>query len=228
MQHVTREELPDHQGPWQVDQGVQARFFTKACLNPRFGKDEGAHRYVNRVYVEKVPQGDWHRSRPTSLATDLDKDRFRDAWQQFERGARGGEVGTPLKEWPYLSSPQILELQDNQVLTVEKLASMPDKTALSLLGPDFRTIQAKAVAWLAGSESEAQKALSDALKEANARINELESRMRHMQTLPRDAQPGDAEPVDFEAKIAAMIEAKLAALVPAKRGPGRPPKEEAA
>lgn len=229
MQHVTNEGFQDFHGPWQQDHGVMARFFTKDCENPRFGKDAGAPRYINVPYVEKVPNGDYHRSRVVSKASDLDKERFRDAWTAFERGARGGEVGTPLKEWPYLTTPMVRELQDNQVLTVDKLASLPEKTALGILGPDFRTIQAKARAFLVGNENEAQKQLGNELRAANQRIQQLESQMLQMRSLPPDEKPGDG---GLDDRISAMLEAKLAALVPAaeaaKRGPGRPRKEEAA
>lgn len=223
MQHVTAEPLGDFRGPWQTDAGVTARFYTREVPNPRFGKDEGADRYINVPYIEAFPEGDYHRSRIDRKVTEMDHERWRDAWQAFEKGARGGHVGTPLREWAYLTAPKIRELQEQGILTVEQIANMPDRTAMGTLGQHYREIRMKALEFI--KPDEANSALKAENRELRSRVEQMEAKLSAMESFSADERPAAAVPAAAQVDIEALIEAKLAAVMD-KRGPGRPRKQQ--
>lgn len=139
-------------------------------------------------------------------ATKADKVKYRKAWLAYQNEKDADNVkGTPLKEWRSVTRAQAREAAYFKVVTVEQLAEA-DEQVLAELGPEWYELKKNAAVYLAESEAGAEKT---ALSDENAQLRkQLEEMQRLVAQKDREAAPNDEEEKP-------------------KRGPGRPPKQEA-
>ncbi len=127
---------------------VSATFHVFPELDEAESARQGRPWYVDKEYVRILCSGE-----PTSIvdrcASELDKERFAKAYQQFKAGDQQIGQGTPLAMWPPLGPAECETLKARQVFTVEQLAALPDVSAAGL-GMLRRRVQ-EARDWLAAA-----------------------------------------------------------------------------
>lgn len=130
--------------------------------------------------VEMKPRGD----------IPSDPQRFPQQWAAFQAGAKAIQSGTPLAEWPKMSTTQVRELNAINVYTVEALAAISD-AALDGLGHGGRSMRDAAAAWLDAARDGAS--LSAALA-ANAHLQEQIDALKASITSSPEVQRGPGRP----------------------------------
>ena len=151
------------------------------------------------VHILKIPADQFLRiDRPV---TRLDKEEFPVEWARWEQTRETKVLGFPIDHWPQLTETQKAEFKAAQITTVEQIANAPDIFGQRYMG--FADLREKAKIFLqAGRDSEM---IGKIRAEADQRVSAMEAEMKNMrETL-----------------------ARLTSGEPVKRGPGRPPKQEA-
>ena len=120
--------------------------------------------------------------------TDEYKRRFPEQWEKFQKGLTQSPEGTPLEQWPQLTTGQVHEFKALNVFTVEQLAGMSDSSAQRFMGG--HDIRRKAATFLkvAKDSAEAQRLVTvnaelegrlaqqdDLLKQMSARLEAMEA-----------------------------------------------------
>jgi hypothetical protein len=102
-----------------------------------------------------------------------DKVRWRQQWENYERGLEQAATGTPLAEWPNLSVSDVARLQSWNIHTVEALAELADD-GVQRVGPGTMELRKRAQYWLSEalprSEAANSKAKNDELRAENERL----------------------------------------------------------
>lgn len=76
---------------------------------------------------------------PTHKVTDVDRQRWPEAYRAFRDGEEMATNGTPLEHWPALSRAQVHEFKGMHIRTVEDVAKMADSAAQQIpFGMRFR------------------------------------------------------------------------------------------
>jgi hypothetical protein len=150
-------------------------------------------------------------------------------FDMFKRGEEIPEDGMSLKAFPAFSPAEILICKGVDLYTLEQLSEASEQ-ALQRMGPGARNLKAKAGKMLEnyhnGKAAEENAALRQQLGEIKAKYHELEMNVSRLLAEKSDIAP-EAPVIDLDTKIAEAI-ARAMAQVEIKRGPGRPPKSEAA
>lgn len=127
-------------------QDVRPRFFMQPVEDELATAKEGRPIFTDQEYVEVLIPGD-RLSKPVFPVSDEHRKRWPQAYEAFRRGHDHVTHGTPLEQWPPLTSARVMELKSINILTVEDLAGLADR-AISQLGPDGRQLREKARAFL--------------------------------------------------------------------------------
>lgn len=182
--------------------GLLVRFFHDAVHLKAQSEKEGRPIFEDREHIQIIPIGDT-KTVVIRESTQNDRERFPEEYAAFKKGESMRPVGTPISEWPLLRPSQIKALEFLNVFTVEQLADLDD-LAKQRYGMGANEIVTAAKAYVA-------KAKDNAVPQALALENE---RMK-----------GEIERMKEQmAKMGEMIQMQE----PEKRGPGRPPKQQAA
>lgn len=137
-------------------------------------------------------------------STAQDQNEYHRQFDLYQRGLEQVAEGTPLREWPVMTTEEIVRLNSYSVHTIEALVAVSD-AVLQKMGAGARQLQQRAKAFL---EEDAPKAAMANMRVANDELRtENHGLERRVATL--------------EATIAEMN--KQDSEVP-KRGPGRPRK----
>ena len=192
-----------------TDKGLIAEFYLEPVEQFFDGVDEnGAGIPVTRKTYKDVamvhifaPGNKSDIRRPVKMVDDergpSDINRFPRQWQAFQSQQDQVSVGMPLEQWAQLSKAEVMEWKASRIHTVEQVANVPDTLAQNL-PLNFRTVRAKAKAWLDAASGDGSKMA--------AMVSEVE-------ILKADN---------------AMLKQQIAELAAqqTKRGPGRPRKDE--
>lgn len=127
-------------------QDVRPRFFMQPVEDEAATAKEGRPIFTDQEYVEILIPGD-RLSKPVFPVSDEHRKRWPQAYEAFRRGHDHVTHGTPLEQWPPLTSARVMELKSINILTVEDLAGLADR-AIAQLGPDGRQLREKARAFL--------------------------------------------------------------------------------
>lgn len=188
-----------------AENGALVEFYTSAVQNNFKSKEEGRPIFEDHVFIKIQTPGDT-RTSIERRATDQDKQRFPKSWDAFQRGMEEVTEGTPLKEWPAITTSQVKELNYVHVRSVESLASLSD-AAMQKLGPGYFQLRQQAQHWLEAAKGNA--ANTEVLRENQELKDKVAFLEEKVQVLEQS------------------LKAELQNSESAKRGPGRPRKEPA-
>lgn len=149
-------------------------------------------------YYNKIHERDYLRMRfPGDTKTeldrpvnDLDKRRFAQQWDLYQRQLSQYGSATLLKDAGFLTDGEITELAKFQIETAKQLASLTD-AFLSSIGPGAREMQRKAVRFLAAEETNAKEQALQAENTAlNNRLLEMEAQIKALMDQKAPAKRG--------------------------------------
>lgn len=108
-----------------ADKSVYVKFYMRPVINQDKSNKEGRPIYEDREYLEIRTPGNQTNvvQRPV---TDMDRQRFRQAYQSFKAGNEEQVVGTPLVEVPWITRSIVEELSHLRIRTLEHLAGVND------------------------------------------------------------------------------------------------------
>lgn len=182
------------------ENGALVEFYTEAVQNNFKSAQEGRPIYEDHVFVRIQTPGDT-RTTINRKATDQDKSRFPKSWAAFEQGLEEVTEGTPLAQWPAVSTSQVKELQHVHVRTVEQLAALSD-ASIQKMGPGYQRLRSDAQHWLetATNNAASTEAMreNETLREQNALLTEqveaLKAQVEAMEKdKPRRGRPPKSE-----------------------------------
>lgn len=163
---------------------------------------------------------------PAVVLANLRWDAIRPQYEAWKAGRSGHVDGTPLAAWNRLSPEQADVLRIKGVKTVEEIAALGD-THIARLGlPGMREMIADAKRFLAATDTNAVQAdLRAKDEQLAAQRDELAEMKAQVETLAAIVRDNMAREV---AEDSAEADEPATAGEPHRRGPGRPPKVQAA
>ncbi|WP_028747987.1 hypothetical protein [Rhizobium mesoamericanum] len=181
--------------------GIYAQFTIEPVEQTFKSKEAGRPIFEDREFVRIIIAGDKH-TEVYREATETDKERFHEPYERFKRGlsAREQITGTPLSQWPQMSSSQVKEYEALNIYTVEALAALSD-TMKQKIGMGANETVAAAQAFL---ESAKNSSVASSLAAENERLrNDLQVLQEQVRALSDRLEEAEGEP---------------------RRSPNRPPK----
>lgn len=172
----------------QQNNGVFPVFSVKAVQDHAATEAEGRPMFRDEEWVKIYIAGDKSTIIERKVS-DLDKQRFSQQYELFKGGAKLQIVGTPLDQWPLMTTARVAELRALNIHTVEALADVSD-ASIHRLGMGARDLVTKAKAFLevaksaAGSQKQAiavkkledeNSMLKDQVKALSDQIDELKA-----------------------------------------------------
>lgn len=151
-----------------------------------------------QFYFNKVNEKDFVRIRyPGDTKTeldrpvnDVDKRRFSQQWDLYQKQLSQHGADTLLKDAPFLKPGELHALERFQIDTVKQLAALSDAFLMSI-GPGARDMQARAKRFMVMEEQEArEQALMQQNRAQNNRIALLETQIAELMK----AMEGGEEP----------------------------------
>lgn len=171
----------NHSARQEADRALAIRFYLEAVPNKE--KSEAAGRLIcdEMPFIELRVRGDRNNIQQRPVRPD-DKNRFRAAWEAFEKNVETPVSGTPLKEWPAIGKAMLLELNYLGFHTVEDLANASDLVCSKMAG--LTTFKQKALAFLELSKSNAPiESLTAQMKELSNLVSTLQRQLDEQTTL---------------------------------------------
>ena len=162
--------------------GIFPKFFEKAVENKGKSLEEGRPVFESQEYVEIHIAGD-RNNVVCRKVTENDRQRWAPIYEAFKKGLVAPLEGTPINEWPALTSTRVAELKALHILTVEALAQLPD-AGIARIGMDGRKLVAAAKAFLETSK-DAAAAQKYAVENQQLRddINMLKDQIKELSAL---------------------------------------------
>lgn len=173
------------------DKSVYVRFYVRPFKDEEASNEAGRPIYKDRDYVEIRAPGNQNNviMRPV---TDMDKQRFRQAYQAFKAGALEQDFGTPLTEVPWMTRSQVEELAYLKVRTLEQLVAVGDDVCTRI--PGLFQLKQKAQVAIEKAEKSApfikMQAENDALK---TELDELKKAVQDQAAIIKVLQAGKKE-----------------------------------
>ena len=183
------EENPaDFESREAADRSVYVKFYITPVHDEAASAAEGRPMYRDREYVEIRTPGQQNNviQRPV---TDMDRQRFRQAYRKFKEGEEEQVIGTPLSEVPWITRSQVEELAHIRVRTLEHLAALDDSVCSRFAG-------------LYGLKQKAQKAMEKAISDAP--ISALQAQIDELKNLAET----QAQTIKDQSEIIASMKAK--------------------
>ncbi len=183
------EENPaDFESREAADRSVYVKFYITPVHDEAASAAEGRPMYRDREYVEIRTPGQQNNviQRPV---TDMDRQRFRQAYRKFKEGEEEQVIGTPLSEVPWITRSQVEELAHIRVRTLEHLAALDDSVCSRFAG-------------LYSLKQKAQKAMEKAISDAP--ISALQAQIDELKNLAET----QAQTIKDQSEIIASMKAK--------------------
>lgn len=149
------------------DRRTSATFFIEAVENPTASAEQGRPIYRDVEMARILIHGD-AKTEVVRKVTEPVRNEYRFEYDHWKRTQQQAVVGTPLEQWPGAGQSFIKACKHINVFSVEQFAGLPDN-ALREVGPDARTYQARAKAWLAAAQDGAE---TERLAAENARLQD--------------------------------------------------------
>ena len=198
-----------------MNKGITPVFFNVPVEDEKATKEAGAIRMCNQEMVKIHVAGDMLNVHCSPVLPEH-KERFApqyEAWKtkQIERHI----VGTPLKNWPMITTLRIAEFEAMGIFSVENLRDTSDTNIQKLA--EGRVWREKAGAWL---ESAEKNGVAAKYAEENERLrNDMDEMRKHLAELSAQIRQRN---IDEDDGLRHSLDE------PKRRGPGRPRKDEAA
>lgn len=134
------------------DKTVYVKFYVKPVRDEDASVAEGRPIYKDKEYIEiRVPGNQTNVvQRPVS---DMDRRRFRTAYEKFKEGETEQTIGTPLTEVGWITRSQVEELSYLRIRTLEHLAEVGDDVCSRM--PGMYKLKQRAQQAVAKSEKDA-------------------------------------------------------------------------
>ena len=177
----------------EQDKTLLVKFYYKNVQDKAASKREGRPIYKEKEYIDiKLPGSRDGAARPASPA---DKSRFQAHYEAFKARVELPTEGTPLAEWPQITSSLVEEMSFMNIKTVEQLAELNDGLAGRFMGA--LNLKEKAKQWLDRAKQELtaeslQHELADRdkrLADMQLQLNELMARLEAPKPRKSRAKP---------------------------------------
>lgn len=152
---------------------ARPRFYMQAVENKARSLAEGRPVFDEREMVEIRIPGD-RLATHVNYVLDEHRQRWPDHYAAFKRGEARAASGTPLEQWPPMTTGRVASLKALGILSVEELSNLPDNM-LPSLGMGARELRDQARAYLEAASDGA------AAGRAAAENAELRAQMERMQ-----------------------------------------------
>lgn len=194
---------------------ARPRFYMQAVENKAKSIEEGRPVFDEREMVEIRIPGD-RLATHVNYVLDEHRQRWPDHYAAFKRGEARAANGTPLEQWPLMTTGRVASLKASNILSVEELSKVPDNM-LSSLGMGARELREQARAYLEAAAGGAAAARATA---ENAELREQMARMQaQMAALLGNAS--QAVPVDVSDRaIEDLSDDELKAYIKRETGEG--------
>jgi len=184
-------------GSPEEDKKLLVRFYMHPVQQTAKSIKAGRKIFKDTEYIEILIPGDKH-STIRRQVSNMDRNRFAEAYKRFQMGMSNQTEGTPLSALLWMTEAKIKEYEYFNILTVEQLAQASDGSqAASIMG--FPEDKRKANSFMDSANSEAP------LSEMRAKLDEREAQLEMLQKQVQEMN--------------ARMEKQ------SRPGPGRPPKE---
>ncbi|MBW8838157.1 MAG: chromosome partitioning protein ParA [Burkholderia sp.] len=135
------------------DHGLFVEFRMENVHMAFLSEEQGRPVYEQKPFIRMYIPGDKTKVVDREVRLEpfadipADPQRFPRQWEAFKSGVAAVQSGTPLVEWPMMTSSQVKELNALNIYTVEALSEISD-VALGGLGHGGRNLRDQAKAWL--------------------------------------------------------------------------------
>jgi len=182
----------------EADKALAVRFYKQPLKDEQKSVEAGRPIFVDTDMLEIRVRGDRNNIIMRPVRPD-DKERFRGAWESYQRNTTATMEGTPLSEWPVIGASMVEELKYLGFFTVEQIAGASDGVCLKV--PGLASFKAKAATFLEFAKGGAplekmQKQLEEiksqsemdrqALKDVSTQFSEMEK--KYMKLLEEKAK----------------------------------------
>jgi hypothetical protein len=169
------------------DSKLYVVFYMQAVKNGGKSEIEGRPIYDDVPHIRIHIPGDKNNV-VTEPVSDEYKQRFPLQWEKFQKQLSQSPEGTPLEQWPLLTTGQVHELKAMNVMTVEQLAGMSDANVTRFMGGYELRRKAETFLKVAKDTGEAQRLatlnaeLESRLVAQDGVIRDLSSRLQALET----------------------------------------------
>ena len=130
----------------EMNKGITPVFFTKPILNQRRSEQEGRPIFEEQELVRLFVAGDPYNQGDAPV-DDRIRERFPAQYEAWTTKKTAMTIsGTPLRQWPAISTVQVAELEALKIFSVEALAQIAETSVQKASG--LRELRAKAQAYL--------------------------------------------------------------------------------
>lgn len=183
------------------DDSLLVRFFLKAVKNNEASLAAGRPIFEDKECIDIRVPGE-RGNVIARVARTKDKERFHRHYAAFKSRTEAAEIGTPLAEWPQVTSSDVANLSYNNVKTVEQLAGASEAAGSAI--PGFYELREKAQKWLAFAEDNKDAIAIAGIQEENAELKErlaaLEAAMAEDKPKPKRKTKAQKE-AEVEAEV---------------------------
>jgi hypothetical protein len=159
----------------EQDRALLVKFFSTPLKNDERSLEEGRPIFDDVDMIEIRVRGTKDNIVQRPVRPD-DKQRFRGAWQAHQAGEKAVQSGTPLAQWPVMSTSQVEEMKYLGFVTVEQIAEANDNVVSNTSG--LQNLKNKAKAFIEFSKGAApieqlQTKLADSTNEVETLKRQL-------------------------------------------------------
>ena len=192
-------DYTDFNGSSKADENLPVKFFLKALLDKERTMTEGRPIYADAEYIDIRRPGQTHPM-VCREATYADKKRFPKHYEAFKKRVEMPIEGTPLSEWPQLSTSQVKEFSHLNIKTVEQMIAMADSDAMRFHGG--LNLKRKAAEWLEAADETKliaeKQMLQDDVSSLQAQVAVL---IAAAKTAPEEVTVSETEESDTQADL---------------------------
>jgi len=188
----------------EQDRALLVKFFSTPLRNEDKTLTEGRPIYDDVDMIEIRVRGTKDNIVQRPVRPD-DKARFREAWRHHQDGEKAVQSGTPLAQWPAMSTSQVEEMKYLGFVTVEQIAEANDGVVSSITG--LQGLKNKAKAFIEYSKGAAP------IEQLQAK---LDSSANETETLRRQLAETQAALASLTARIDAEQSSKVPSALPKK------------
>jgi hypothetical protein len=136
----------------EQDRALLVRFSMAPIKNDEKSLEEGRPIFDDTEMIEIRVRGTKDNVVVRPVRPD-DKQRFREAYRNHQEGNKAMQSGTPLAQWPVMTTSQVEEMRYLGFLTVEQIADANDSVVANISG--LQSLKNKAKAFMEFSKGTA-------------------------------------------------------------------------